>query len=542
MHEKIINLKGENLRGQLDTALGSANPFFAGYKKALAGFADKMAEGDRDYAKKISAEINRLNKASLRLGNKINDMDEDGFDGKLKKLLLKEKDRAGIPFREAIREHLDKTTAKGSGLKFEILQFLAPMLQPETRRYRNDDKDPVRNYISYMIVGAGSGILYDVGFSYVKYRKFLSPDARNLLFILIGLFFIMVFVFPNFFSGALVKPLNSLLSGVREIRNDHLDVNIPVFVKDEIGFLTQNFNEMAATMKKAKEQIHDYATNLEQKVQERTDELNATNEELEAINETLLQARDELWGEMQLARKIQMALLPKKPEIQGFEVSACMLPADEVGGDYYDIISMEGYDWVTIGDVSGHGVIAGLIMMMVQTSIRSVLIGEPGLQPEVLLTRVNKIISENIKKLGEDKYMTITVIACLKDGKFFYSGLHQDIMVYRAAAKSVEIVETKGLWIGVSDDLAGKVRDDQLLLERGDVMLLYTDGLTEGKIKMVFANEAKKDDEMFGDDRLKECLMSMGDKTTEEIMQGILEKLKKFRADDDRTMVILKKN
>ncbi|MGD9251593.1 MAG: hypothetical protein PVG19_10240, partial [Desulfobacterales bacterium] len=75
-------------------------------------------------------------------------------------------------------------------------------------------------------------------------------------------------------------------------------------------------------------------------------------------------ARDAIWSEMELAKRIQTALLPDKQKVQGYEIAATMKPAREVGGDYYDIVETpQGDKWVTIGDVSGHGVDSGLIMM-----------------------------------------------------------------------------------------------------------------------------------------------------------------------------------
>jgi phosphoserine phosphatase RsbU/P len=84
----------------------------------------------------------------------------------------------------------------------------------------------------------------------------------------------------------------------------------------------------------------------------------------------LKKARDALWGEMEVAKRIQTSLLPKLHEVNGYTIAASMQPADEVGGDYYDVVeSAKGETWLCVGDVSGHGVESGLIMMMTQTSI-----------------------------------------------------------------------------------------------------------------------------------------------------------------------------
>ncbi|HNR88497.1 MAG TPA: 7TM diverse intracellular signaling domain-containing protein [Spirochaetota bacterium] len=296
----------------------------------------------------------------------------------------------------------------------------------------------------------------------------------------------------------------------------------------------ESHREMLAAQEKLVEQLKEtdrikdeMNRDLERKVEERTAELKS--------------ARDQLWGEMQLAKKIQTVLLPERPAIPGFQIAAHMQPADEVGGDYYDIINVEGLDWLVIGDVSGHGVPAGLIMMMVQTAIHTALAGKPNLKPQRLLSHINQVVTANIKKLNEDKYMTITVLACLKNGKFYFSGLHQDIMVYRAATKAVEIVETDGIWLGLVDDIKGMLHDSDLTLASGDVMLLYTDGITEAWRRGARKDERDPESDMFGDERLKSCLLALGEKEPEEIKRGILDEMRDYMPADDVTLLIVKK-
>src|SRR5262249_39256965 len=104
----------------------------------------------------------------------------------------------------------------------------------------------------------------------------------------------------------------------------------------------------------------------------------------------LKKARDALWSEMELAKRIQTALLPKRQNTRGFNIAVSMHPAQEVGGDYYDIIETEaGSRWIAIGDVAGHGVDSGLIMMMAQTSIMTVIKGNPQVKPAEVLKTVN---------------------------------------------------------------------------------------------------------------------------------------------------------
>jgi serine phosphatase RsbU (regulator of sigma subunit) len=184
---------------------------------------------------------------------------------------------------------------------------------------------------------------------------------------------------------------------------------------------------------------------------------------------------------------------------------------------------------------------AGLIMMMVQTSLRSVLVVHPETSPSELLVQVNGIISENIKKFGEEKYMTITVMACIKDGCFFYSGLHQDLMIYRAKSGIVEVFETDGMWLGIYSNIQGMVCNSSLTLDVGDTMLLFTDGITEAIKADTPAGPSECEADMFGQERLRDILFTMGNLTTEEIKTGILKMLSSYVCHDDVTMMILKR-
>lgn len=265
---------------------------------------------------------------------------------------------------------------------------------------------------------------------------------------------------------------------------------------------------------------------LEQMVEERTSELK--------------KAMAALWGEMELARKIQTVLLPRSPAIRGFEIAAYMRPADEVGGDYYDVINAEGVDWLVIGDVSGHGVAAGLIMMMVQTAIHTVITGRPNLKPEVVLGRVNSVITRNIQRLNEDRYMTITVIACLNGGAFHFSGQHENIMIHRRATGTVELVETEGVWLGISETMRPPAAGG-FSLEGGDTLLLYTDGITEAWKKGSIRDRRDPESEMFGMERLRSILQRLGGAPPEAIRDGILAELEGYSPADDVTMLILRR-
>jgi serine phosphatase RsbU (regulator of sigma subunit) len=254
--------------------------------------------------------------------------------------------------------------------------------------------------------------------------------------------------------------------------------------------------------------------------------------EIKTTTHALVEARDELWGEMQLAKKIQAILLPVDPVLPGYEVTVNMTPADEVGGDYYDVINVAENYWIVIGDVSGHGVPAGLVMMMLQTSIKTVLYKNPHTSPAKLLSDINKVLTNNIRILGEDKFITITILACFPEGRFVFSGLHEDMMVYRSKIESVELIKTKGMWLGIKDDIRNFMEDNELILEDDDVLLLYTDGITEA---------FDKDKNIFSKKKLMSIFKQNGKKSTGEIKASILSELDDYKKHDDVTLIILKR-
>ncbi|HRX47600.1 MAG TPA: PP2C family protein-serine/threonine phosphatase [Spirochaetota bacterium] len=328
-------------------------------------------------------------------------------------------------------------------------------------------------------------------------------------------FYLMVFTFVLFFTVLVISvfisinmadvitaPVKKIITLLRENRSWDIDPagfkNIKA--EDETGELARFFAE--------------YIT------------------EIKSTGTALVEARDQLWGEMELAKKIQRVLLPAEPELPGYDVSVNMTPADEVGGDYYDIINIGGAYWIVIGDVSGHGVPAGLVMMMLQTAIRTVLNNNPHIAPSELLADINRVLTANIRLLGEDKFVTITILACFSGGRFIYSGLHEDIMIYRADSRAVESIKTEGMWLGIKNDITEFMSDDELVINKGDVLFLYTDGITEA---------FDKNRNIFSKKRLRELLEKEGNKPADEIRRSVLAELEGYAKHDDVTMIIIRR-
>jgi serine phosphatase RsbU (regulator of sigma subunit) len=178
---------------------------------------------------------------------------------------------------------------------------------------------------------------------------------------------------------------------------------------------------------------------------------------------------------------------------------------------------------------------------MVQTAINVTLNQNPSLPPSKLLAGINTTITRNIRQLNEDKYMTITVLAAHANGEFIFSGLHQDIMVYRAESSSVEHIETEGMWIGMMDDIQPMLKDKKVSLAVGDAALLFTDGITEAWKKNTVQDNRSVKGDMFGDERLVEIFREHGAGSPEEIKNAIIAGLSGYDCSDDITLVIFKR-
>lgn len=262
------------------------------------------------------------------------------------------------------------------------------------------------------------------------------------------------------------------------------------------------------------------------------DQFQRQRDEIKTAKRGAERARDALWGEMRLAEKIQTVLLPHEPAVPGYAVSAFMKPAEEVGGDYYDIINTEPASWVIVGDVSGHGVSAGIIMMMAESIIQAVVRDRPAIPPAELLRLVNRSITYNIRQMDEENYMTIVAMAVGTDGAVVHAGLHLDILVYRAGTQSVETIQTSGMWLGIRSDIERFLTDNAFIVHRDDVILLYTDGVVEAKD--VLGNQ-------FGAGNLARILRENGHAAPDAIHDAIIASLSLYRPDDDVTLVLLKK-
>lgn len=242
--------------------------------------------------------------------------------------------------------------------------------------------------------------------------------------------------------------------------------------------------------------------------------------------------------EMDMARRIQTALLPGKIRTihPDFEIAAEMLACDEVGGDYYDItFDQKGMLWFGIGDVSGHGVTPGLIMMMAQTAHTAITTNYHVSAQEVVV-QVNTVLYKNVHgRLLEDHFMTFTALKYLGHGKFQHAGAHLSMIVFRRKNGACEFIRTKGVYLNFKKDISRATKNAEFCLDVGDILILYTDGLTEAE---------NQDEKMLDIRGLTDSIEKHAHKDVEEMKQMIMADVLSWcnnKRADDMTLVIVKR-
>lgn len=242
--------------------------------------------------------------------------------------------------------------------------------------------------------------------------------------------------------------------------------------------------------------------------------------------------RERLESEIALATRIQTGILPRLQHVEGLQIGSLMQPATEVGGDYFDVLPTRDGAWLAIGDVAGHGLPTGLVMLMIQSIVAAVTAGQPDAEPATVWTRLNAVLYENVRnRLQQDEHATLTVLRYSPDGRLEFAGAHEDIVVCRAATGRIETVPTPGIWAGITAELSDQaVENNHLQLEPGDLMVLYTDGIIEAQDER---------GEMFGLERLCEQVSRLRDRPVDEIVAGLAAGAKQWMVEqrDDLTLL-----
>lgn len=240
--------------------------------------------------------------------------------------------------------------------------------------------------------------------------------------------------------------------------------------------------------------------------------------------------------DLDVARKIQQTLLPKCiPSINGLDICGEMIPAMQVGGDYYDLIQItDSKLFVAVGDVSGKGLSASLYMTKLQTMIQMVC--KNNLNPKEILIEVNKRLYESMER---NSFVTLTLALFdteTQTVKFCRAGHMPLFIAYNGI---VESVKTQGIGLGLEkgDVFARTLFEEEIKIKAGQVYAFFSDGITEAM---------NENDELFTEQRLMQILKGKASQSSLSIMQTVWDEVKTFRGkakpNDDMTMVIVKVN
>jgi len=337
-------------------------------------------------------------------------------------------------------------------------------------------------------------------------------DALLILLIVIGVMFLIIEAVALVMGLALARSITSsvheLFMGTQRVRQGDFAHRIEIGSRDQLGDLATSFNEMTGSIE------HLMQTAAEKK---------------------------RLEEELRIARQIQMSLLPRGPlDFPGIGMTALCVPAREVGGDYYDFFPVgDRRLGVLIADVSGKGTSAALYMAELKGLMLS--LSQIYQSPRQLLLEVNRILSQN---LDTRSFITMTyAVIDLNAGLLTFARAGHTPLIYLrgdSRVPSADVLAPGGLVVGLripgaSEKFADLLEEESIPLHKGDVLVFYTDGITEAM---------NSSSDLFGEPRLGRLIAEHGHLDAGDLRERILREIEAFvgAADqhDDMTMILIK--
>lgn len=315
---------------------------------------------------------------------------------------------------------------------------------------------------------------------------------------------------------------------------DEIDSVVKCIQMGAADYLTKPFN---STLLKARLGACLEQKRLRDKEASYREQLAEANKRISQLNSCLQAENNRLSTELEVTRRLQTMLLPKEKElrqIENLEIAGFMEPAAEVGGDYYDVLQHHGRITIGIGDVTGHGLESGVLMLMVQTAVRT-LMENNETDPKHFFEVLNRTIYKNVQRMDSDKNLSLCLIN-YHDGILTLSGQHEEILIVRSNGQ-IERIDTidLGFPIGLEETIEDFVFQAQVSLNTGDLVVLYTDGITEAE------NYLGKH---YGLEQLCAVVQQNWQQTAKDIRQAVIENLRSHigaeKVYDDITLVVLK--
>ena len=243
-----------------------------------------------------------------------------------------------------------------------------------------------------------------------------------------------------------------------------------------------------------------------------------------------------LRSEVELAAEIQRAVLDKEhPPIPSLEFAANAKSATEVGGDSFDFIERWENHYIYLGDVTGHGVASGFVMMMVNALISGFSLKE--INSATILANTNTILKPRVK---QNMMMTCLMLRWNETEKKLYmaGAWHEYLIVYKANG---EILKIKSGWVALwmIKDITKSLQEQQIQLDPDDIIVMYTDGISEARLN------SKQDGILFGIDRIIDSIEKTEVRTAQNVFNNITIELSRFMGYnhiqfDDITLIVLR--
>lgn len=332
-------------------------------------------------------------------------------------------------------------------------------------------------------------------------QKERTDDLTTALFVLIfGYIGIVVVIYM------IMSPFQKLAEWVRALgHGDEVQEQMDISDSGEIGEIARAFSDITTKFKDSQKR---------------------------------LVRQEQLQKEMQVAKEIQQTLLPTEfPKIESYEIGAFYEAAKEVGGDYFDFVQVDNESLgIVVADVSGKGVPGSLVMTMIRTALRTE--ARNMKLADNVLSKVNSFVVNDMKK-----GMFVTVFYVIIDAKRrrlnYASAGHNPMILYRGSSKKTYFLNPRGFPIGISlaemDLFARSIESDSVQLKEDDILLLYTDGITEAM------NRRR---EMFGEERLLKVIREYGHLPVQPFVEKIRNEVHSFTEgfpqNDDITLVVIK--
>ncbi|MEG4250242.1 AAA family ATPase [Microcoleus sp. Pol10D4] len=346
-----------------------------------------------------------------------------------------------------------------------------------------------------------------------------------------GIFTSEPYIIKNLPKSVLCAPIinQGKLIGILYLENN---LTTGAFTPDRLEVLKILSSQAAISIENAR-----LYQNLEDKVQERTAQLAQANQEISTLNQKLKADNVRMSAELDIVKQLQQMVLPKQSEleaIEGLEIAGFMEPADEVGGDYYDVLQQDGQVKITIGDVTGHGLESGVLMIMAQTAVRT-LQKMKETDPVKFLDVLNQTLYDNLQRMDSSRNMSLAILD-YAGGVLKLSGQHEEMIVVRADGK-LECIDTMdlGFPIGLVEEIGDFIAQTEVQLNPGDVVVLYTDGIPEA----FDINKAQ-----YGLERLWQVVVENRQRSAQEIRAAVIDDVRQYigaqKVFDDITLVVMK--